>query len=288
MKFIDFFAGIGGFRRGFQQAGMTPVGWVEWDKNAAKVYETIHDAGHEWHQSDIRNVNPESVPAADVWTAGFPCQDVSISGKRAGLVEGTRSNLFFEVIRLAEKSKPQWLIFENVKGLLSVDGGWGFYRVLTAMEDIGYDAEWQVLNTKNFKLPQNRERVFIIGHFGGIENSVFPIRGDTDGKLIQLIKGNQSKRRYSIQGIARCLCAGAGGGFAKTGGYITTDKRVRGLTTKECFRLQGFTDEDHDIAATLCSKEQLYRQAGNAVSTTVSYAIAEKIMKIIRKGDEAP
>lgn len=285
MKFVDFFAGVGGFRRGFQQAGMKPVGWVEWDKYAAKVYAAIHDAHDEWRGDDICRVSPEDIPAADVWTAGFPCQDVSISGKRAGLVEGTRSNLFFEVIRLAEKSKPQWLIFENVKGLLSVDGGWGFYRVLTAMEDIGYDAEWQVLNTKNFGLPQNRERVFIVAHFGGITKSIFPIYGYTNGELVQVVRGNQCSRTYDSVGIARCLSANAGGGGAKTGNYFINGIK-RSLTARECWRLQGFTDEDYDVASTLCSKTQLYKQAGNAVSTNVSYAIGKRIMEILHGKDE--
>lgn len=285
MRFVDFFAGVGGFRRGFQRAGMKPVGWVEWDKYATKVYAAIHDATGEWRGDDICRVSPEDIPAADVWTAGFPCQDVSISGKRAGLVEGTRSNLFYEVIRLAKEVKPKWIVLENVKGLLSIERGWGFYRVLSALDDIGYDAEWQVLNTKNFGLPQNRERVFIVAHLGGITRSIFPVLGYTNGKLVEVVKGNQSLRTYDSVGIARCLSANAGGGGAKTGNYFINGIR-RSLTARECWRLQGFTDEDYDVAAKICSKTQLYKQAGNAVSTTVSYAIGKRIVEILNGKDE--
>jgi DNA (cytosine-5)-methyltransferase 1 len=281
MKFVDFFAGIGGIRRGFEQAKMKSVGWVERDKYARKSYEAMHDVSGEWTKSDIRDVEAHDVPSADIWTAGFPCQDVSIAGKRAGL-EGARSKLFYEVIRLAKdkKDKPRYIVFENVKGLLSIDGGWGFYRVLAALDEIGYNAEWQALNTKNFGLPQNRERVFIIAAIRNSDLKCFPIHGETDGKLIQLNDRNVSQRNriYSTDGIARCLMSAGGGGGTQTGWY-KIDK-VRTLTPLECFRLQGFTDEDHAKASNVCSNNQLYKQVGNAVSVNVAFAIGKRIMEV--------
>ena len=139
----------------------------------------------EWYANDIRRVYAGDIPKADCWCFGFPCQDISVAGKQAGF-QGNRSSLFFRVMylvgQLKEEDKPTYLFIENVKNLLSVNGGWDFARLLIEMEQQGYDAEWQVLNSKDFGVPQNRERCFIIGHLRGRSASkIFPIEG-TDGK----------------------------------------------------------------------------------------------------------
>ena len=136
MKFIDFFAGIGGFHSGLERAGMKCVGWCEYDKFAQKSYRAIYDTEGLWFADDIRKVRGWDVPKADLWTFGFPCQDVSIAGKQKGIKRGTRSGLFYEIMRLideAQENRPEWLIAENVKNLLSIDGGRGFFAVLTEM-----------------------------------------------------------------------------------------------------------------------------------------------------------
>lgn len=136
MKFIDFFAGIGGFHSGLEKAGMECIGWCEFDKFAQKSYRAMYDTERLWFADDIRKVRGWDVPKADLWTFGFPCQDVSIAGKQQGIKRGTRSGLFYEIMRLideAEESRPEWLICENVKNLLSIDGGRGFFTVLTEM-----------------------------------------------------------------------------------------------------------------------------------------------------------
>lgn len=165
LTFIDLFAGIGGMRLGHEQAGMKCAGYCEFDKFAIKSYRAIHDTEGEWYGADITKVRGEDVPHADVWCFGFPCQDISVAGKQRGL-NGTRSGLFHEVMRLiGEKGedKPEWLVIENVRNLLSIDTGRGFIEVLNQMAAHGYDARWEVLNSKDFGVPQNRERVFIIG-----------------------------------------------------------------------------------------------------------------------------
>ena len=194
MTFIDFFAGIGGFRRGMELAGHKCVGFCEFDKFAVASYTSMHlitDAQREylatlpmkqrqkeilkeeyrngeWYADDIRRVDARSLPTADVWCFGFPCQDISIAGKRKGL-QGNRSGLFYRVINILgeipEEKRPGWLFIENVKNLLGVNGGWDFARLLTELDAVGYDAEWQVLNSADFGVPQNRERVFVIGRF---------------------------------------------------------------------------------------------------------------------------
>ena len=205
MEFIDWFAGIGGFRRGMEMAGHKCVGFCEWDKYATASYTSMHlitdeqreylatlplkerqkeilkeeYRNGEWYADDIRRVYAGDIPRADVWCFGFPCQDISIAGKQLGFT-GNRSSLFFRVMyllgQLEEEKKPAWLFIENVKNLLSVNGGWDFARLLSELDEGGYDAEWCVLNSKHFGVPQNRERVFIIGHLRGRGGrDIFPI-----------------------------------------------------------------------------------------------------------------
>lgn len=126
MKFIDFFSGIGGFHSGLEKAGMECVGWCEFDKFAQASYRAMYDTDNVWFGSDVTRVKGKDLPKADLWAFGFPCQDVSIAGKQKGIKEGTRSGLFFEIMRLIDErkeNKPKWLVCENVKNLLSIDGG---------------------------------------------------------------------------------------------------------------------------------------------------------------------
>jgi DNA (cytosine-5)-methyltransferase 1 len=246
MKFIDFFAGIGGFRKGMELAGHECVGFCEFDKFATASYISMHlltdeqrkaledipikkrqkeilkeeYRNGEWYANDIRRVYAGDIPKADCWCFGFPCQDISVAGKQAGF-QGNRSSLFFRVMylvgQLKEEDKPTYLFIENVKNLLSVNGGWDFARLLIEMEQRGYDAEWQVLNSKDFGVPQNRERCFIIGHLRGKSTSkVFPIEG-TDGEdSIQIIGHRDGYRRntqvFGPDGITEALDTGQGGG----------------------------------------------------------------------------
>ncbi|PEM58626.1 DNA (cytosine-5-)-methyltransferase [Bacillus toyonensis] len=170
LTFIDLFAGIGMFRIGMEKAGHKCIGWVEWNKPARKSYEAMHDTKGEWTENDIRNVTGTGIPAADVWCAGFPCQDISKNGKQKGLA-GERSGLFTEVIRLIkevpEHKKPAYLLFENVDNTLSVNKGWDFARILTEMDGVGYDAEWDVITSTEVGIPQRRKRIFIVGYLRG-------------------------------------------------------------------------------------------------------------------------
>lgn len=177
MKFIDFFAGIGGFRLGMEQAGHECVGHCEIDKFADKSYRAMHDVKEsEWYADDITRVEPDELPEADCYCFGFPCQAFSIAGNRRGF-EDTRGTLFFEVMRLVKERKPRILFAENVKGLLNHDRGRTFGIIISTMDELGYDVEWQVLNSAAFGVPQNRERVFIVGHLRGTGGrKVFPIR----------------------------------------------------------------------------------------------------------------
>lgn len=182
MRFIDMFAGIGGFHLGMEQAGHTCVGWIEWDKFARQSYQAIHDVEGIWNASDIRTVRASELPRADCWCFGFPCQDISVAGKQKGFTAGKRSSLFFTVtglIRdLEEEDRPSYLLIENVKNLLSINRGFDFLKLQIELDEIGYDVEWSVLDSAEV-VPQHRERIFIVGHLRGRRTQqVFPIVQD--------------------------------------------------------------------------------------------------------------
>ena len=182
MRFLDLFSGIGGFRFGMERAGHKCIGFCEIDKYARASYQAIHDTEGEIDFKDITEVTNEEFRKlrgkVDIICGGFPCQAFSIAGKQLGF-EDTRGTLFYEIARATEQIKPRYIFLENVRNLLSHDKGKTFERMLKILHDLGYDVEWQVLNSKNFGVPQNRERVFIIGHLRGERSSrVFPIRGE--------------------------------------------------------------------------------------------------------------
>lgn len=201
------FAGIGGFRSGMEEAGHRCVGFIEWDKYARKSYQAMYDTEGEYNAKNIQTVSGTDLPDADVWCFGSPCQSVSLAGKRAGLKEGTRSGLFLEVIRLLKeriknkKTIPSYLLMENVKGLLSSTSGWDFARVQIEMDEAGYDVEWNVFNSAEV-VPQNRERIYIVGHLrgGGGTRQVFPIQREgryASKKQSIKVVGNTSNTQYN-------------------------------------------------------------------------------------------
>lgn len=200
MKFIDLFAGIGGFHLGMEQAGHECVGWVEWDKFARKSYQAIFETKGVWNASDIRTVRSTEIPRADCWCFGFPCQDISVAGKQKGFTAGKRSSLFFTVtglIRdLEEKDRPSYLLIENVKNLLSINRGLDFLKLQIELDEIGYDVEWSVLDSAEV-VPQHRERIFIVGHLRGRRTrKVFPIIRSSRQATIRPDTANTLTTRY--------------------------------------------------------------------------------------------
>ncbi len=223
MKYLSTFSGIGGFEIGIKKAyelsqpldresvgalghiGDSPnsdnslrdgwrsrpvcVGYSEIDKYASSVYK-YHNPGVRSY-GDITKINTADLPDFDCLVGGFPCQAFSIAGKRKGF-DDTRGTLFFDVARILSDKRPRHLVLENVKGLLSHDGGKTFTTILGVLTDLGYFVEWQVLNSKNFGVPQNRERIYIVGHFGGqCGRQVFPIT-DPHQPTSEYIQGHYS------------------------------------------------------------------------------------------------
>lgn len=187
MKFLDLFAGIGGFRLGMEAAGHTCIGFCEIDKFARRSYKAIFDTERETELHDIRTVSDCTIRGlghVDVICGGFPCQSFSLAGKRLGF-DDERGDLFFEVIRFARLLRPKYLFLENVPGLLNHDRGRTFETIIGTLDELGYDAEWQVLNSKNFGVPQDRQRLFIIGHSRRYPlRPIFPI-GTSDSKVVE-------------------------------------------------------------------------------------------------------
>jgi len=206
MKYLSLFSGIGGFELGIQQAyenlsktartqqgGLshnstdleqqrlapeqpTCIGFSEIDKYATAVYQ-YHFPEHK-NYGDITKIDEKTLPDFELLVGGFPCQSFSIAGKRAGF-DDTRGTLFFEIARIVREKQPRLLLLENVKGLLSHDQGSTFRTIITTLDELGYDCQWQVLNSKNHGVPQNRERVFIVGHLRGTPRpEVFPFGKD--------------------------------------------------------------------------------------------------------------
>ena len=236
LTFIDFFSGIGGFRRGFELAGMKCVGFCEKDKFAVRSYRAMYDTEGEWHGDDITKLRADDIPQADIWTAGSPCQNLSIAGGRSGL-HGDRSGLFFDFIDLlkgkAEEDKPEWVVLENVKGLLSSNAGWDFLEYICELGEAGYDVQWQIFNSKDYGVPQNRERVYTVGHLGSRgRRKILPIGTESCGNLKRIVDGCQGYRVYDPSGVSVTIASGAGGLGAKTGLYLidqsTSAPRITG------------------------------------------------------------
>lgn len=257
LTFIDLFSGIGGFRAGLEASGMRCIGHCEIDKYADLSYRAIFNVKEdEWFANDITKVRPEEIPRANIWTAGFPCQDISVAGSQRGL-NGKRSGLFFEIARLIEgkdaEDQPEWIILENVKNLLSVNRGWDFTTILDTLASLGYDCQYGLLNSRNYGVPQNRERIYIVAYrHSGRKSSrkIFPITGSDGKALIQLIGGMQGQRVYSPDGTSVTLSAQSGGWGGKTGLYfIDLNKNSKITDAARCIKARynaGITNRGAD------------------------------------------
>ena len=379
IRFFDMFAGIGGFRAGLERAGgFECAGHCEIDKHAGAAYRSVHNIKEsEVFYEDATKIDTNTLPGFDLLCAGFPCQAFSIAGKRRGFLD-PRGTLFHEIARVARAGKPAYLLLENVPGLLSHDKGRTFAAILHELCELGYGVEWQVLNSKDFGVPQSRRRVYIVGYLDqGCAGKILPVRGANAKALIQLVGGRQDSRVYDPDGLAKTLLSNSGGPGGKTGlyavgynrregvtkkidmayalnagnhrglnrnqaqnavvvenpaetaaragllikeatkrgykeagpgdsvtlgfagsntrrgrvgkgiahtldtgnaqGVIEPRGRIRRLTPRECFRLQGFTDAQIDKLLENSSDTQAYKQAGNAVTVNVAHALGLRI-----------
>ena len=305
MRYFSMFSGVGGFELGIKRATKGKwkcIGYSEIDKYAIQTYQK-----HFKHKNygDAKHIDWPSVPNFNMLCAGFPCQAFSVAGRRKGFND-TRGTLFFEICRAVKDKKFDYLFLENVKGLCNHEQGNTFRTILRSLDELGYDAEWQILNSKHFGVPQNRERVFIIGHLRkkGFRQ-IFPIR-ESKGIFDKKDRGKQKERkricstidsrygalrnagetyimqhsrdkkgkiiRYNKRNLAGTLKQPSG----NTQNYLSQNNQIRRLTPIECERLQGFPDDWTKGV----SETQRYKQLGNAVTVNVIEAIINQWSKI--------
>jgi len=270
IRYFSMFSGIGGFELGIEQAarelGLTTecVGYSEIDKHAIKTYEEHfnHD-----NYGDATTIDPLALPEFDLLVGGFPCQAFSIAGKRLGFEE-TRGTLFFDIARILEAKQPRYFILENVKGLLSHNKGQTFRTILRAADELGYDLQWQVLNSKDYAVPQSRERMYFVGSLGGMPRpEVFPAPRPSNP--------HTTVGKSTEAAVARTLTAGGNSGGNHSGMTILrTPQGDRRLTPTECERLQGFPDG----WTAGVSDTQRYKQCGNAVTVNVVRYVAQRLL----------
>ena len=308
MKIIDLFSGIGGFSLGFQKAGyqFTEHYFSEIDKHAIANYK--YNFPHAKYIGDITTLHGGDFRDIDIITFGSPCQNFSTAGRREGL-KGAKSSLIQHAIALIADIRPSIFVWENVKGAFSSNAGADFWAILQALAHIGsYRLEWQLLNT-SWILPQNRERIYLIGHLGGKSiPGVFPIGKDDkllEGKtrkenrkrtsiktsLARTITARYSKMgsndTYIVPKVAATLTGGGHSGGLHSDMTVIRHKRgrnkgVRRLTEIECERLQGFPDNwtqygDYNGAIKPIAKTQRYKLIGNAVTVDIVELIAKRL-----------
>lgn len=306
LNFIDLFAGIGGIRLGFENAFNKQLSCVftsEIDKFAIQTYKANFN---EVPSGDITQIKESSVPKHDILLAGFPCQAFSIAGLKKGF-EDTRGTLFFDIARIVDYHKPQILFLENVKGLLNHDKGKTFETIKKTLNNLGYKVYQQILNAKNFGVPQNRERVYIVcflnheisfkfpsppNHLvevGDILDEVVDSKytisdrlwaGHQRRKLEHKLKGNGFG--YSLFNEDSLYTSTLSARYYKDGSEILIEqknKNPRKLTPREAARLQGFSDNFKIVV----SDAQAYKQFGNSVAVSVIEVIAKNIFQALKE-----
>ena len=315
IRVFEAFAGYGSQSIALRNLGIEHevVAISEIDKYAIQAYEAIH--GPTLNLGDISKIDPKDIPQHDLFTYSFPCQDLSVAGKQAGLGEGTRSGLLYECEKIIEYCRPKYLLLENVKNLVGKKFKADFDKWLEYLEGLGYTNYWQVLNAKNYGVPQNRERVFVISILGGHKSFEFPspihltkcirdiledktdnIEISVDKNIKPCVRINFEREKYDIaisnKDIYQCKCDNgwqdnkvgikisptirAGNSYT----CVYSGHRIRRLTPRECFRLMGMRDDDIDkIQQAGISNAQQYKMAGNSIVINVLEGIFKNLFK---------
>lgn len=316
LKVLELFGGIGACSKALKKLGIEYeiVDYVEIDKYAVKSFNAIHGTNFEPQNICSWNKNLE----VDLIMHGSPCQDFSLAGKQAGGDEGsgTRSSLMYETLRIVDKIRPKYVIWENVKNLVSKKHIHNFESYLNKMSEIGYNSYYKILNAKDYGIPQNRERIFTVSIRNDLEQEFnFPPKQELKLKLKDLIEDEVNEKYYLSELMKKYISKEGTANYknpdckinltisrplttepnkrAGTTNYISNDVgenfnldennviplKVRKLTPKEYFLLMGFSIEDFEKASKVNSDTQLYKQAGNSIVVNV----IESILKILLK-----
>ncbi len=313
-KTLDLFAGIGGVRIGFERAGFETVFGNDFDPYCKVTYD-LNFKSVPLRVDDIAKVKSSELPDFDILLGGFPCQPFSIAGYRRGFLDTGRGDLFFEIIRILRDKKPQAVFLENVKNLKSHDNGKTFQIISDALADLGYHVKMQVLNSMEYgNVPQNRERVYIVGFkskaqsdafefpqptalkktvLGLLEKEVADKYYYTNSSLYSTLKKSitkegvvyQWRRKYvreNKSGVCPTLTANMGMGGHNVP-LVKDAKGIRKLTPRECARIQGFP-ENYKLPKEL-PDTRLYKQFGNSVTVTVIEKVANQVKKALESRD---
>ena len=305
-KMIDLFAGIGGTRLGFYQTKKVNIVFSsEFDEHAVKTYKANYG---EQPFGDITKIESENIPEHDILVGGFPCQAFSQAGKKLGF-EDTRGTLFFEIARILKKKQPKAFLLENVKNLTLHDHGKTFEVIVNTLEELGYEVFPCLFKAKDFGVPQNRERIYIVGFnkdkVSNYNDFIMPTPPCSETKVGQILESNVdekytiSDKLWSGHQRRKAEHQEKGNGFGYT--LFTADspytntisaryykdgseiliaqegKNPRKITPREAARLQGFPEE----FIIPVSDTQAYKQFGNSVAVPVIHAIAEEIVKVL-------
>ncbi|MEX0896022.1 MAG: DNA cytosine methyltransferase [Patescibacteria group bacterium] len=300
-KFIDLFAGIGGTRIAFENAGGECVFSSEWDKHSQKTYEANFG---EIPHGDITKIDEKEIPDFDVLVGGFPCQPFSSIGKRQGFLHATQGTLFYDVLRIIENKKNKAFLLENVPGLVSHDSGRTFQVILDSLDEAGYKVFTKVLDASDFGVPQFRKRIYIVGFrkdllkersftfpTGGVEKSYIndfleqDVSGYSISKHLQesyLFKKDDGRPKI-IDKSSRIQVKTLVSTYHKiqrlTGTFVKDGETgLRLLTVNECKAIMGFP-KDFKVPV---SRTQMYRQFGNSVAVPVVEAVAKQIASLLK------
>jgi DNA (cytosine-5)-methyltransferase 1 len=311
-RFIDLFAGIGGMRLGFEAAGGTCVLTCEIDDDALETYKLNFTPEHRHvFAGDICRLESKAIPHHEVLVAGFPCQPFSIAGLRKGL-QDDRGRVFMEIIRILRDKKPKAFLLENVKGILAHDKGATFAYMMSLLENLGYHMRHKVLNSMEYaNVPQNRERVFIVGFLSkkSADSFTFPAKLGLTRTIHWALQSEEVDPRYFYDNRFDCFAAikkavtspdtiyqwrrhyvrenksnvcptltanmGSGGHNVP---LIMVDKRIRKLTPRECANFQGFPG---NFKLPEQADSKLYHQFGNSVTVPLIKRIAKQISEVL-------
>lgn len=302
MKVASLFCGCGGLDLGFLQAGYDIVWANDFDKYAVQTYNS--NFSHSAICADINEVDLYSIPEHDVLIGGFPCQPFSMMGKEQGFKD-YRGTLFFKVIEIINNQlerghQPKIVVLENVRNLLSHDKGRTFLIMKESLEALGYHVFSAKLNSADYGVPQTRNRVFLVCLLDNVEYT-FPSPVALDCTMQDILEESVDEKYFLSDRILNTILSnGTGGYYAKSeidlsiarpltatmakmhracqDNYVTQKDKIRRLTPRECARLQGFPDS----FSIEVSDTQAYKQFGNAVTVTVSYAIAKSILEQVK------
>lgn len=283
-KYIDLFAGIGGFHIAFDDVGGKCVWVSEWDKFARQTYEAnFKDKEPKLFSDnkfagDITKVSPEEIPDFDILTGGFPCQPFSQAGKKKGFEE-TRGTLFFDIVKIIDKKRPKAFFLENVRGLLKHDNGKTFETIRKVIEDeLGYSFYYKVVKASDYGLPTHRPRLYMVGFRDKSIPFEFPKPIPLTMTMSDILGGKANKEiGYTLR------VGGRSSGMNDRRNWDTylVDGAVRRLTVKEGAKLMGFPDN----FVFPVSETQAMKQLGNSVAVPAIRATAKEIIKTLRKYD---